>query len=111
MPVRPALAAVALLAGIAPAHAAGCDLDKVVRYQLVLAKTIDAHVDDGKQTYGFDGCMPGRILVFTDHSAIRCKGSAVSVPLQVPKAWLFARGHDDLKLCVEDEFYDVEEMH
>jgi hypothetical protein len=111
MPVRPVLAAMALLAGIAAARAAGRDLDAVMGYQLVTARTIEGYIDNDKRHMGFGGCEPGQILVFSDHSGVRCKASVVPVPLAVPKAWVFARSHTDLKLCVGDELYEVEPLH
>ncbi|MGA3400289.1 MAG: hypothetical protein ABSC95_13800 [Acetobacteraceae bacterium] len=107
MPVRLTLAAVVLLAGSTAARAAGCDLDAVMGYQLVKAWTIQGYIDNGQQIYGFEGCVPGRILVFSDRSGLRCKGTW-RAHLELPKAWLFGRSRDDLKLCVGDQLYDVE---
>jgi hypothetical protein len=110
MAVRLALAAAALLAGSAAARAAGCDLDSVMGYQVVKAWTVQGHIENGKSVYGFEGCEPGRVLVFTDRTGVRCK-SFGRAHLELPKAWLFARSKEDMKLCVGDELYDVEGLN
>jgi hypothetical protein len=109
MPARLLLTIVALLAGVAAARAAGCDLDQVIGYQVVKSWTIQGHLENGRPVYGFEGCEPGRVLVFTDRTGLRCKGSGLA-HLELPKAWLFARSLDDLKLCVGDDLYDVEKI-
>ncbi|HEY8289685.1 MAG TPA: hypothetical protein VIG49_10480 [Acetobacteraceae bacterium] len=106
---RLALAAgvVALLAGTShQAAASGCDLSEVVGYQLIFGKTIEAYIENGAKTRGFDGCVPDRVLVFTDNTGVRCKSTMVQ-HLELPQAYLFARSQTDLKLCVDDVMYDV----
>ena len=66
MTTRLVLAVVALLGGMATARAAGCNLDELMHYQIVFAGTVQGYGLNGKQTYGFEGCEPGRILIFTD---------------------------------------------
>ena len=109
MAIRLILAAIALLAGGTTVRAAGCDLDRVMGYQVAGARTIQGYVENGKSVYGFEGCEPGRVLVFTDRTGLRCKGSGLA-HLDLPKAWIFARSKDDLKLCVGDDLYDVEPL-
>jgi hypothetical protein len=106
MAIRVILAAMALLACGTMARAAGCDLDQVMGYQVVASRTIQGHLENGKPVYGFEGCEPGRVLVFTDRTGLRCKGSGLA-HLELPKAWIFAKSKDDLKLCVGDDLYDV----
>lgn len=99
-----------LLATVASPAQARCALDGVVGYTLVFAKTIEAFVEGGHRTRGFQGCQPGRVLVFTDNSGVRCKGASFQ-KLDVPKAYLFAKTQTDLKLCVGDEMLDVAPAH
>jgi hypothetical protein len=110
MTTRLVLATVALLGGMATARAAGCNLDELMHYQIVFAGTVQGYGLNGKQTYGFEGCEPGRVLIFTDRTGLRCKGSGLG-HAELPKAWLFARSKDDMKLCVGDTLYDVEPLH
>jgi hypothetical protein len=102
--------AAALLAALACAPAAraagGCDLDELVGYQLLAGRTVDGYIEEGKQHRGFKGCQLGWTIVFTDNTGVRCK-SAGWQDLDVPKAYLFARSKDDMKMCVVDELYDV----
>ncbi len=95
----------ALLVLYAPPARAMCDLGEVVGYTLVFGKTIEAYIQDGKRVSGFSGCTRDRILVFTDNTGVRCKETFVHSAV-LPKAYLFARG-PELKLCVDDDMYDV----
>lgn len=108
--IRPILAAVlaGVLAIAAPASAAraGCDLSRVVGYTLVLSKVVDSYIEDGKRVKGFTGCNLDRVLVFTDDTAVRCKETDVQ-QASLPRAYLFARGPNDMKLCVGEDIYDV----
>ena len=83
-----------------------CDLGQVVGYQLVFAKTIQGYIEDGKQASGFEGCTRDRVLVFTDNTGVRCKNTLLH-SARLPKAYLFARNANDMKLCVDDDMYDV----
>ena len=83
-----------------------CDLSQVIGYTLVFGKTIEAYIDDGRRVPGFNGCTRYRILVFSDNSVIRCKDTFFQTA-NLPKAYLFARSADDMKLCVDDAMYDV----
>jgi hypothetical protein len=83
-----------------------CDLSQVVGYQLVFGKTIEAYIEDGKRVSGFEGCTRDRVLVFTDHTGVRCKDTMLH-SAHLPKAYLFARNANDMKLCVDDDIYDV----
>lgn len=109
---RRALAGVAILALLLPplasrpAAAAGCDLSQVVGYTLVFARTIEAYLEAGRKHRGFQGCQPDRVLVFTDNTGVRCKGTSLQ-QATLPRAYLFAKTETDLKLCVGDEMLDV----
>lgn len=92
LPARPALAL--------------CDLSQVVGYTVVFGKTIEGYIQDGKRVHGFAGCARDRVLVFTDNTGVRCKESFVHTA-DIPKAYLFARDQNDMKLCVDDDMYDV----
>ncbi len=105
--------AVGVLCGVAwfgmtqPARAAsGCDLDEVVGYQLVQKKTIEAFIDGGRRQFGYQGCAPGRVLIFTDNTGVRCRDTVVQ-RLDIPVAYLFARSESDMKLCVGDQMLGV----
>ena len=97
-----------LLAFLLPAiaWAGGCDLSQVVGYQLAAGKTIEGYVQDNQVVRGYTGCLPGRVLVFTDNTGVRCKETFLH-SAHLPKAYLFAKSANDLKLCVDDDMYDV----
>jgi hypothetical protein len=101
------LLAAVLLLGLSggPARAV-CDLSQVVGYTLVFGKTIAAYIQDGKRVQGFEGCTRERVLVFTDNTGLRCKDTFVQTA-ELPKGYLFARNANDMKLCVNDDMYDV----
>ena len=95
----------ALGVSVRPAFA-GCDLGRVVGYTLVLSKVVEAYIEGGKRVPGFTGCTPDRVLVFTDNTGVRCKATDVE-NAELPRAYLFARGPNDMKLCVGNALYDV----
>jgi hypothetical protein len=99
--------AATLLAALSSRSAlAVCDLSQVVGYTLVSGKTVEAYIQDGKRVSGFQGCVPDRVLVFTDSTGVRCKEAFVHTA-NLPKAFLFARNANDMKLCVDDDMYVV----
>jgi hypothetical protein len=105
------LLAIFVLLGLSSRPAlAICDLSQVVGYTLVYGKTIAAYVQDGKRVAGFEGCARDRVLVFTDDTGVRCKETFVQ-SAQLPKAYLFARNANDMKLCVDDDMYDVAQAY
>lgn len=106
--IRAALLAAVTLVAAAPVPArAGCDLDALLGYQLVAIKTIDGYQDgDGKTHKGFDGCEAQRLVMFSDRSAVRCVAAA-GRHLDAIKAYVFARNSYDLKLCVQDDLFEV----
>lgn len=89
---------------------ARCALDGVIGYTLVFAKTIEAYIEDGRRQRGYQGCQPGRVLVFIDNTGLRCKGVSLQ-KMDIPKGYLFAKSQTDLKLCVGDELMDVAPAH
>ena len=94
-----------LLAPVA-AQAATCDLDEVLGYRLVASKVVEGWLENGREVMGFEGCQPGRVLVFTDHTGVRCKDSMVRhVP--VPKAFIFVGDPGEIKACIGDQMYSV----
>ncbi len=100
------LAAVLATAAATSGARAGCDLSRVVGYTLVFSKVVDSYIEDGKRVKGFTGCDRDRVLVFTDNTGVRCKETDVQ-QASLPEAYLFARGPNDMKLCVGDAMYDV----
>lgn len=101
------LLATAVLCGAAgSARAVECDLDSLIGYTLVTAKTIEGYIDEGARKSGFQGCRVDRILVFTDNTGVRCKVFSLQTG-NLPRAWLFARGDTELRLCVGGELLEV----
>lgn len=103
---RRLIAGVVLAAVVATPARAACDLGLVVGYTLVFAKTIEAYLENTVRTRGFHGCQPGRVLVFTDKTGVRCKGVS-SQRMDLPRAYLFAKSQTELMLCVGDEMLEV----
>ncbi len=101
------LAATVALALVPLPAWSGCDLDQVLGYQLVWIKTILGYQDgDGKTHSGFDGCEPDRHILFTDKTSLRCEGAA-GKHVEATKAYVFARNNYDMKLCVQDDLFEV----
>ncbi len=100
-------AALALLSVTArPALADGCDLSRLVGYALGVDKVIDSYIEEGKSVRGFDGCNRDRVIVFADHSGVRCVDTFLHSAGQV-HGYLFARSNTDLLLCVDGDLYKV----
>jgi hypothetical protein len=106
--IRWGLAVLALLSVVTrPALAAdSCDLDRLIGYTLVFGKTIDAYIEQGKRTTGFDGCNRDRVIVFADGTGVRCTDTFVHSAGKV-RAYLFAKSNTDLLLCVDGDLYKV----
>ena len=102
-----------LLAGIglmslllSSARAADCDLDEVVGYTLLASKTIEGRIEEnGERKDDFEGCDFDRVIVFTDNTGVRCTSYGYQYAYR-PDAYIFANGRS-MKMCVEDEMYDV----
>ncbi|MFL5279742.1 MAG: hypothetical protein ACJ8AW_01770 [Rhodopila sp.] len=101
------LVAVGVALGMASRPAlAECDLSALIGYTLVFSKTIDAYMLDGKRFRGFQGCTRDRVLVFHDNTEVRCKETFLQTG-DFPRAFLFARGPNDMKLCIDSYIYEV----
>jgi hypothetical protein len=87
---------------------AECDLDQVVGYTLIAAKTVDAYIEHDEKKDGFEGCNFGRIIVFRDGTGVACSSYGYSYAY-APTAYIFANGAL-LKMCVEGEWYDVRRL-
>jgi hypothetical protein len=104
--MRWGLAAMAVLILSGRPALAQCDLNQLVGYTLVFKKTIDSYIEDGKRTHGFAGCTRDRVLVFADHTGVRCMETSVKTDNR-PTAYLFAKSNSDMKLCVDNDLYTV----
>ena len=103
----PALS-IGLLVGIGTLSSpalAECDLDDVVGYTLLASKTIEGRIDEGQREDDFEGCDFDRIIVFTDGTGVRCATYSYSYAYR-PDAYIFSNGIS-MKMCVDDEYYDV----
>lgn len=104
-------AALALTVVAQPAFAAGCDLDELIGYQLVAKKHVEGYLgDDGQEKSGYYGCTVGRVLVFSDHTGVRCLSDGPGEEL-MPPAYLFARSQTDLRLCIGEDLFKVAPVH
>ena len=63
-------------------------------------------VRDGKRFRGFQDCTRDRVLVFHDNTEVRCKETFLQTG-DFPRAFLFACGPNDMKLCVDSYIYEV----
>ena len=104
--IRCLVAAGMALGMVSRPAAAECDLSALIGYTLVFSKTIDAYIQDGKRVRGFQGCTRDRVLVFDDNTGVRCKEAFVQSG-DFPRAFLFARSPNDMKLCVDGYLYEV----
>ena len=84
---------------------AECDLSELVGYKLIAQKTISGYIEDGKRSDDFEGCDFDRIIVFSDNTGVLCVGYDYSYSF-MPDAYIFANG-SLMKMCVEDELYDI----
>ena len=105
-----------LLAGITtlvtdPASAALADkLERLVGYTIVASKTVEAWVEDKKKSDGFEGCNHGRVIIFTDGTALTCNTYSYSYsyrPTAVILAKKIGAGYD-FKMVVDNDVYDME---
>jgi hypothetical protein len=88
---------------------AECALSALVGYTLVFSKTIDGYIQDGKRFRGFQGCTRDRVLAFDDATGVRCKETFLQTG-NFPRAFLFARNANDMKLCVDGSLYEVAQV-
>lgn len=89
------------------------DLEDLVGYVIVAAKTVEGWRDGRKKGDEFEGCEHGRVIVFTDGTALTCNTYSYSYSYR-PTAVILAKqfkyqGRDvyDFKMVVEDEVYDM----
>lgn len=100
------------LPGLAMADLAD-ELEDLVGYVIVASKTIEGWREDRKSEDGFSGCSHGRVIVFTDGTALTCNTYSYSYAYR-PTAVILAKqfkfqGREmyDFKMVVEDEVYDM----
>jgi hypothetical protein len=85
-----------------------CDLNTLIGYQLLFGKPIDGYIQGGQMKKGYEGCELDRVLVFSDHTGVRCKDVTLQHIDDLPVGYLFARENlGDMKLCVEGQLFDV----
>jgi hypothetical protein len=89
---------------------AECDLSQLVGYKLIAEKTIDGYIQDGKRGDDFEGCDFDRTIVFDDNTGVLCMTFSYSYSFR-PDAYIFASGPGSMKMCVDDELYDVAPLH
>jgi hypothetical protein len=90
------------------------DLDDLVGYTIIASKTIDRwHDDHEKGDTSFNGCSHGRVIVFTDNTALTCAEYGYQYAYR-PAAVILAKeitfhgkSFHDFKMIVEDEIYDM----
>lgn len=89
------------------------DLEDLVGYVIVAAKTVEGWRDGRKKGDDFEGCEHGRVIVFTDGTALTCNTYSYSYSYR-PTAVILAKqfkyqGREvyDFKMVVEDEVYDM----
>jgi hypothetical protein len=85
---------------------AECDLSELVGYTLLAEKTIDGYIENGKKSDDFEGCDFDRVIVFDDNTGVRCMTYSYTYSFR-PDAYIFAGSAGSMKMCVEDELYDV----
>lgn len=105
-PAAIVLGALASLCAFSTAALGDCDLDDLVGYTLIASKTIDGYIEHGKRNDDFEGCDFDRIIVFDDNTGVRCTGYNYSYSYR-PTAYIFSQGRGSMKMCVEDELYDI----
>lgn len=89
------------------------ELERMIGYVIVATKTVEGWREDGKREDGFSGCSHGRVIVFTDGTALTCSTYNYSYAYR-PTAIIFAKqlqfqGREmvDYKMVVEGEMYDM----
>ena len=85
---------------------AECQLSDLIGYTLVARKTIAGYIDNEKKGDDFQGCEFDRVIVFDDNTGVRCATYSYSYSYR-PDAYIFANGPASMKMCVEEELYDV----
>jgi len=98
-----AVAVAVMLTGQARAE---CDLSELIGYTLLAQKTISGYIQDGKRGDDFEGCDFDRTIVFDDNTGVRCMTFSYTYSFR-PDAYIFASGPGSMKMCVDNELYDV----
>ena len=96
------------------AHADLADeLENLVGYTIIDSKTIERWYDDDEKDDAFNGCNYGRVIVFTDNTALTCAEYGYQYAYR-PTAIILAKeisyqgkSFYDYKMIVEDEIYDM----
>jgi hypothetical protein len=89
------------------------ELEDLVGYMIVAAKIVDGWKDGRKFGDGFEGCEHGRVIVFTDGTALTCNTYSYSYSYR-PTAVILAKqfkfqGREaySFKMVIDDEVYDM----
>lgn len=89
---------------------AQCNLSELVGYTLIAQRTIDGYIQGEKRSDDFEGCDFDRVIVFDDNTGVRCMTYSYTYSFR-PDAYIFADRIGSMKMCVEDELYDVAPVH
>ena len=90
------------------------ELEGLVGYSIVDSRTIVGWYDDDEKEEGsFNGCSHGRVIKFSDGSALTCAEYGYMYAYR-PTAIILAKkleyggkSHYDIKMVVEDEVFDM----
>jgi hypothetical protein len=99
---------------VQPAYADLADkLDRLIGYTIIASKTIERWYDTDEQDESFIGCSHGRVIVFTDGTALTCAEYGYQYAYR-PTAIILAKEYTyegkvyvDYKMVVEDDIYDM----
>ncbi len=97
-----------------PAYADLADaLEDLVGYTVIDSKTVERWYDDDEKDDSFNGCSHGRVIVFTDGTALTCAEYGYQYAYR-PTAVILAKeiscqgkSFYDFKMVVGDEVYDM----
>lgn len=80
-------------------------MEELIGYTLFAKKTIGGFFENGIKKDEFNGCKFGMIIIFTDGTGVRCMTYNYEYAY-MPEAFLFSNG-TLMKMCADDELYDV----
>jgi hypothetical protein len=63
-------------------------------------------IQDDRRGDEFSGCEFGRILVFDDNTGIRCTSYNYTYSYR-PDAYVFVNASHNIRVCIENEWFDV----
>ena len=97
-----------------PAYADLADeLEELVGYTIIASKTVERWYDENEEDDSFNGCSHGRVIVFTDGTALTCAEYGYQYAYR-PTAVILAKeityqgkSFYDFKMVVGDEVYDM----